>query len=402
MAITATRLKKHRGYLKVGVVNYLLLEGDVMSRLQELESKSVQCCITSPPYWGLRDYGMDAQIGLELSFDEYVAKMVQVFSAVKRVLADDGTLWLNLGDSYAGSGKGRNGDGSQSIHVNSKQATSKGTTSGLLLRAELHGLKPKDLVGIPWRVAFALQADGWYLRQEIIWAKPNPMPESVTDRCTKSHEHIFLLSKSQHYFFDNDAIKEPAQNWGTRDRSEMRDGTQDPLLKHHGLAGKPDEENPTRNKRDVWTVPTKGFKGAHFATFPPELIRPMVLAGTSAHGKCDACGLQYVKVMENGETPERRTRDATLGVIPGRDSVTRLQSVDMEAISKKHVGWRASCQCVGAGVVASVVLDPFAGSGTTLYVANEEKRDAVGVELNPAYAGMIRERLSQLPIGLFD
>ena len=224
--------------------------GDCLERMREFESESVNCCVTSPPYFGLRDYGHAGQIGLEKSPEQFVAKLVEVFREVRRVLRDDGTLWLNLGDSYAGGGGFS--PNSPSNQKGSKQTTHKGSIKGAI--GVPTGLKPKDLIGIPWRVAFALQADGWYLRQDIIWSKPNPMPESVTDRCTKAHEYIFLFSKKPKYYYDYEAIKEPAQNWGTRDRSEMREGTTDPKLKHHGLKGKEWEENPTKNKRSVWTV----------------------------------------------------------------------------------------------------------------------------------------------------
>ena len=220
-------------------------------------------------------------MGLEQTPDAYVAEMVAVFREVWRVLSDDGTLWLNLGDSYNGSGKGAYADGVVRLNPKSIQAKSVGTTQGVFRKTEAPGLKPKDLIGIPWKVAFALQADGWYLRSDIIWHKPNPMPESVTDRPTKSHEYVFLLSKSPRYYYDHEAVKEPAQNWGTRDRSEMRGGTNDPLLKHHGLRGKEYEENPLRNKRDVWTITTKPFKGAHFAVMPEALVEPCVLAGSA-------------------------------------------------------------------------------------------------------------------------
>lgn len=239
-----------------------------------IADNSVQTCITSPPYFGLRDYGMAGQLGLENTPAEYVAKMVEVFRGVRRVLREDGTLWLNLGDSYA-TNRGYQVPSTKGgpKHSGSQAAGGKGS-------AVPDGLKPKDLLGVPWRVAFALQADGWYLRQDIVWQKPNPMPESVRDRCTKAHEYIFLLSKSERYYFDADAIKEPAQNWGLRDRSNFRNGTTDLKLKQNGLIGKHDEENPTRNKRSVWTVTTKPFKGAHFATFPIALIEPCVLAGS--------------------------------------------------------------------------------------------------------------------------
>lgn len=236
--------------------------------MSSLPDKSVNTCITSPPYYGLRDYGCDGQIGLEETPESYVQKMVDVFREVKRVLRDDGTLWLNLGDSYAGSG----GAGNQFGQLNNGLSKYKQSSMPSAI-----GLKPKDLIGIPWRVAFALQADGWYLRQDIIWHKPNPMPESVRDRCTKAHEYIFLLSKSERYYFDNEAIKIPVkQEWGTRDRTSGKyhnDGTG--LSPHSGL-----EKSYTKaNKRSVWSVTTKPFKGAHFATYPEDLIVPCVLAG---------------------------------------------------------------------------------------------------------------------------
>jgi len=251
-----------------------ILVGDVRQTLSTLPEKSVQCCVTSPPYFGLRDYGVDGQIGLEQTPDEFVAQLVAVFREVRRVLRDDGTLWLNLGDTYAAGGMGA-GSG--------KQLTNRGTSVGGHMdkpRKAPEGLKPKDLIGIPWRVAFALQADGWYLRQDIIWHKPNPMPESVRDRCTKAHEYVFLLSKSERYYFDAEAIKEPA----VCDR--MRGPAEHPDKKStNGNAGLGRREpQPFRNRRSVWTVATKPFKGAHFATFPPDLIEPCVLAGCPAGG----------------------------------------------------------------------------------------------------------------------
>ena len=230
----------------------------------------------------MRNYNDEEdQIGIEQSPEDFVDNLVEVFREVHRVLRDDGTLWLNLGDSYYNY---RPGKGQELV----KQSVSKkkqDLPSTCARRGnKLNGLKEKDLIGIPWRVAFALQADGWYLRQDIIWNKPNPMPESVKDRCTKSHEYIFLLTKNPKYYYDNDSIKEPARNWGTRDRSKMRNGTTDPKLKHHGLQGKGWEENPKKNKRSVWTVNTKSYKGAHFATFPPDLIRPCILAGCPTGG----------------------------------------------------------------------------------------------------------------------
>ena len=241
-----------------------ILVGDVRQRLKDIPDNTVQACITSPPYWGLRDYGHDGQIGLEQSPAEYVAEMVAVFEEVRRVLKDDGVLWLNLGDSYVGTGskgnykdpkyaEGRNG---QTVALNNK----------------VEGLKSKDLVGIPWRVAFALQEAGWWLRQDIIWHKPNPMPEPVTDRCTKAHEYLFMLTKSSRYYFDNEPLKEPAiyagDNRGAR--TDSRRGSK--MNSMSGITGE------TRNKRSVWTINTKPFKGAHFAVMPETLCEPPILA----------------------------------------------------------------------------------------------------------------------------
>ena len=229
-----------------------------------------QTCVTSPPYFGLRDYGHDGQIGLEQTPEEYIAAMVEVFRCVKDILADDGVLWLNIGDSYCGTGdKGEHRDPKYAEGRNA-QAISK--------TKKLFGYKSKDLIGIPWMLAFALRADGWYLRQDIIWHKPNPMPESVQDRCTKAHEYIFLLSKSQKYFYDNEAIKVPVkEDWGTRDRTNGKyhnEGTG--LQPHSGL----EKSYEMANKRSVWSVNTKPYKGAHFAVFPEELIEPCILAGS--------------------------------------------------------------------------------------------------------------------------
>jgi DNA modification methylase len=232
-----------------------LVLGDCRNVLPTLPAGSVHCCVTSPPYFGLRDYGHEAQIGLEETPDAFVAKLVEVFREVKRVLRDDGTLWLNLGDSYARAGGWSNNNGLDGVsRAEGTRAASNMTGGGGKSQKLASGLKSKDLIGIPWRVAFALQADGWYLRQDIIWHKPNPMPESARDRCTKAHEYIFLLSKGARYHFDSEAIKEPAT------------------------------KGATRNRRSVWTVTPKPYKGAHFATFPPDLIEPCILAGCPAGG----------------------------------------------------------------------------------------------------------------------
>lgn len=254
----------------------MIYQGNVFDKLQEIDTESVQCVVTSPPYWGLRNYQMDDQIGLEDTPEEFIENMVEVFREIKRVLKNDGTVWLNLGDSYnsqTGSGFNTNKNEGQNHRIKELQKT-----QGSLVKKI--SLKPKNLVGIPWRVALALQADGWYLRQDIIWHKPNPMPESVTDRCTKSHDYIFLLSKSAKYFYDADAIREPAQDWGTRDRSQLRSGTQDELLKHRGLKDANFAEIG-KNRRSVWTINTQSYKEAHFAVFPPKLPELCIKAGSS-------------------------------------------------------------------------------------------------------------------------
>ena len=247
---------------------------DIMKRWAD-EGVKVQTCVTSPPYFGLRDYGHDGQIGLEETVDEYVAAIVYVFKRVRDLLADDGTLWLNLGDSYYNYRPGKG----QSLVKQTVSNTDQDLPQNCARRGNKQaGLKEKDLIGIPWRVAFALQADGWYLRQDIIWHKPNPMPESVRDRCTKNHEYIFLLTKKSKYYFDNEAIKEPVkEDWGTRDRTDGKYHNEGSgLTPHSGL----EKSYETANKRSVWTVTTKPFSGAHFAVFPPDLIEPCVLAGS--------------------------------------------------------------------------------------------------------------------------
>lgn len=293
--------------------------GDCRAILPTLADQSVHCCVTSPPYFGLRDYGHAGQIGLESTPDEYVAQMVAVFREVRRVLRDDATLWLNLGDSYASGGRGGGADGS-------KQTTNVGAVLGSKKASD--GYKAKDLLGIPWRVAFALQADGWYLRQDIIWSKPNPMPESVTDRCTKAHEYIFLMSKSARYSYDAKAIQEPFVYDGD---VRMKTAYAVETGKSVGSEYRAPVKQDGRNKRSVWEVSTQGFSEAHFATFPPDLIEPCIKAGC----------------------PEGGT-----------------------------------------------VLDPFAGAGTTGLVADRWRRHAMLIELNPDYATMIEQRITD-DAGLF-
>ena len=250
-----------------------ILQGSCLETLSSLEEKSVNTCVTSPPYWGLRDYGTGDQLGLEETPEKFVENLVNVFREVRRVLRDDGTVWLNLGDSY--SSGGRKTTTNQSLRGDNEYGVTRPKPS--------NGIKEKDLIGIPWRVAFALQADGWYLRQDIIWHKPNPMPESVTDRCTKAHEYIFLLSKSPKYYYDNEAIKEETltQDNQNRDRDTTKLNNTPGRTK---MAGLKTNNYETRNKRSVWSVSPIPYKEAHFATYPPELIKPCIMAGCPEGG----------------------------------------------------------------------------------------------------------------------
>ena len=394
--------------------SFELLQGDCTKVLATLPAASVQCCVTSPPSWGSRDYGAGGQLKLEETTEAYISNMVLVFREVWRVLRDDGTLWLNLGDSYAGVAGNARGEG-----AGGGQERVKSMGFGALpKRKDLEGgLKHKDLAGIPWRVAFALQADGWWLRQDIIWHKPNPMPESVTDRCTKAHEYIFLLTKSAKYFYDSEAVKERgAMVAGDSAGSSQRDtqethglggGNSGINLAKQKLAAELQEKGySTRNKRSVWTVTTKPFRGAHFATFPPDLIEPCILAGTSENGQCPKCGKSWKRIMEkigvstyekmggkNGgykKMREESMRRGETGVGDTRDSNGNI--VWYEATPKKFVGWQPDCAC-GLDPIASVVLDPFSGAGTTGLVAVQHGRRYIGIELNPDYLEMSRKRI---------
>jgi DNA modification methylase len=353
--------------------------GDCRDVLRTLPDSSVHCCVTSPPYFGLRDYGVDGQIGLEPTPQQFVDELVTVFREVRRVLRDDGTLWLNLGDSYAGSGRGGYAGGASTLNGttegqdNSRIARGSQLAAGLQARQVGAGalgrawvpppadLKQKDLIGSPWMIAFALRSDGWYLRQDIIWAKPNPMPESVTDRCTKAHEYLFLLSKSARYYYDADAIAEDGtgRESGNKTHKGVTEYERSDSEEHRTKAGllnyKPrkrgipprhaqfpessdqsglDEvgRGGQRNKRSVWTVATSPFSEAHFATFPPALIEPCILAGC---------------------------------------------------------------------LIGGTVLDPFGGAGTTGMVADRLQRNAILIELNPEYAEMQRRRIEN-DAGMFS
>ena len=387
-----------------GVELYL---GDCIESMDKLPAQSVHTCVTSPPYYALRDYGVDGQIGLEDTPEAFVAKMVEVFRAVGRVLRDDGTLWLNLGDTYNSPTPGAR---------NATRWPKQSRNDHAAEKPLVANLKAKDLMGMPWRVALALQADGWYLRQDIIWHKPNPMPESVTDRCTKSHEYIFLLTKSPRYFYDNEAIREPAK-YGRREWSNAEDvlasaTTAGDKRENHGVRTKSSVtgSNPSagRNKRSVWTVPTYAMKEAHFATFPPKLIEPCILAGTSEEGCCPNCGAGWVRVTEKTRVRTRpgldsKTYDRTTGEVtddgiekPWRDKAEIGNRDPGRHVTKTvTTGFEPSCDCDAGDPVPCVVLDPFGGAVTTGVVAAQHRRKAILCELNPEYSEIARKRIER-------
>ncbi len=366
-------------------MNHGIIQGDCIEGLRTLPDASVHCCVTSPPYWGLRDYGHDGQIGLESTPEAYVARMVEVFREVRRVLREDGTLWLNLGDSYTSTAQGTQ---------NAPQPKgSKADPQQWANRRPFTGLKPKDLVGIPWRVAFALQADGWWLRQDIIWHKPNPMPESVRDRCTKAHEYVFLLTKSERYFYDAEAVSEASIGTSARPRfggSKYGDSS-DP--KHATKSGNEYQDTGSRNRRSVWTVTTKPYKGAHFATMPPDLVEPCILAGTSEEGCCPHCGSPWARVTERKKLTRPRPNAYTKR--QGDEGTGNSCANSVAGVAVETKGWQPTCKCQEHRPEPCLVLDPFAGSGTTLAVAARLGRSGIGCELNPEYIALAEQRIAE-------
>ena len=347
-----------------------LLKGDVRQTLQKLETESVHCVVTSPPDWGLRDYGSEGQLGLEETPEEYIGNMVEVFKEVKRVLRKDGTLWLNLGD----------------------------------------GFLDKQLVGMPWRVALALQADGWRLRNDIIWSKPNPMPEPVKDRLTKSHEYIFLLTKSKSYYYDHEAIKEPysessierinqvtfnSQAGGDKDYGKVSVHSNNTNSIRGTLEKFKENLGSGRNRRSVWDITVKSYPGAHFATFPEEIPELCIKAGTSEGGCCLECGTPYNRIVEKGERVSSEDykgqgkKDYASALAENPSDVKRRTLESMRQVIYK--GWEGGCNCQGVKIPCTV-LDPFAGSGTTCAVASRLGRDSIGIELNEEYLKLARKR----------
>jgi DNA modification methylase len=377
-------------------VSWTLLNGDALKMLKTLPDESVHCCVTSPPYWGLRDYGVDGQLGLEQTPEEYVANMVEVFREVRRVLRKDGTLWLNLGDSYATTPTGSYGSKS-GLHGAQTSAKYKQTIQEVYTKKSntvVSGLKPKDLVGIPWRVAFALQADGWWLRSDIIWAKPNPMPESVTDRPTKSHEYIFLLTKSEKYFYNADAIREDSGEWNSAKGFKYEGQS---IRNIEGRIGNRENLVQTgRNKRTVWSITTKPYKEAHFATFPPEIPETCIKAGTSEKGCCPKCGSPWERTIERtGHINKREPAHAP------NNCPTKTDSTGWAPTTRATDKWQPTCSCGIEETIPCTALDPFAGAGTTLWVAEQLGVNSIGIELNPDYCEIIEKRMNGIELDLF-
>jgi DNA modification methylase len=419
--------------------------GDCRVALAALPTESVHCVVTSPPYFGLRDYQVAGQIGLESTLAEFIAEMVSVFREVRRVLRGDGTCWLNMGDSYAGSWGAQSrrvtGSDDPSWHASQIKNHPKRASNTGSIRDK--GLKSKDLMMVPARLAIALCDDGWWLRKDIIWAKPNPMPESATDRPTSSHEHMFLLTKAERYFYDADAVREARTSeedantfrgdcyiGGIIDnaRTGKRKVSGNKLVKvpggwdqgdgSHGTIHRDGRTEATyqaaeikagRNMRDVWTIASAPFPDAHFATFPPKLVEPCILAGTSAHGCCSTCGAPWSRVVAKGE-PDLAHQRASGGDAAGdyRGTSTKDHAAagvqDASAVKarilagmveKRTTRWQPTCSCQIAPAVPCVVLDPFGGAGTTGLVADRLGRDAVLIELNPEYAAMARARITR-------
>lgn len=528
-------------------MTWTIKQGDVVERLAEMPDESVQCVVTSPPYWGLRDYGLPSgiwggdpecehewgewterhdereetthgktrttdrhygdesrrfdgnhqkhtagqfcgkcnawrgQLGLEPTPELFVEHMVVIFREVRRVLRKDGSLWLNMGDCYAtGAGQGKvPGGGGQG------NRWERNTGHEQPNRLKIDGLKPKDLVGQPWMVAFALRADGWWLRSDIIWAKNNPMPESCTDRPTKSHEYLFLMTKSAKYFYDADAVRESAE-YGRREHTgEMRSVAQDGRRHTTGTI-KGGDPSTGRNRRTVWTIPTAPYPEAHFATFPPALVEPCLKAGSSEKGRCPKCGKPWVRVVEKkASTMNIRIRDGKKGTLDKKSGCGGKAKATQEEIdnyglpggaphdgetesayeegsnahrvslmrqaarqrggeymgSTETIGWRPDCRCYKTEkfpgypkrknkekdeayeercaptrekrfrlvkkwepleTVPCVVMDPFAGSGTTGAVAMRLGRDFIGIELNPEYVKLAERRIGAAAKGLSE
>ena len=400
-----------------------ILIGNNMEKLKEIESESVDCIVSSPPYFGLRDYGVEGQFGLEETLEDYIDKTVLLFEELRRVLKPQGTVWWNLGDSYANKSSAWGGRGKNSI-LNKTGLKDKQRRNTIVP----DGLKSKDLMMIPSRVAIALSENGWYLRSEIIWHKPNPMPESVKDRPTSAHEKIYLFAKNKKYYYDADAIRVPqkqdsiaraGRNYWDTNKVETGNYSIPNIesakkLNQKVLDTVAEGKIPMANKRNVWTVTTKPFRGAHFAVFPQDLIEPCIKAGSSEHGCCSKCGNPYIRITKKGDY-NLKHQIASGGDKDGKyygkskKDYSSAKAQDASETKKRilesmkeviQVGWEATCKC-NAGIKKSVILDPFGGSGTTGLVANNLGRDAILIELNKEYVEIAKKRLGE-DLGLFS
>lgn len=415
----------------------MIYQGDALDVLRRLPEASVHCVVTSPPYWSLRDYDVPPTIwpdgwvgclGLEPTPERYVEHLAAVLDEVYRVLRHDGTLWLNLGDCYAATAGGGDTGGASTLQGSTRhQEESKKAGRRIGYRSSFRrdrlprgdiahkaapGVKPKDLVGMPWMVAFALRARGWYLRSDIIWAKTNPMPESTRDRPTKSHEYLFLLAKRARYFFDGEAIRERTtgtahgRGWGVHPKAVARVGRGGRIKANQSFSAAIRGPVASRNRRSVWTLSTAPFPGAHFATFPPKLVEPCILAGTSEHGSCSVCGAPFRRLIKLGaELLEQKiaggcNRDGTyhgkatkIYQGTGAQDPSAVKTRILEGMRERiTIGWKPTCRHTLRQIEPCVVLDPFAGTGTTGLVAARLGRSFVGIELNPDYAAMATRR----------
>lgn len=371
----------------------MLIHTHVLDGLRSLRDESVHCVVTSPPYFGLRDYGLPesewgdgwrGQLGLEPTPEQYLGHLVEVFREVRRVLRGDGTLWLNIGDSYGGDRGSKveapdnKWPGAANVHGHAREFNFR-----------------KQLVGIPWRLALALQAEGWYIRSDIIWHKPNPMPESVTDRPTKSHEYLFLLTKSPRYYYDTEAVKEEGTGRGPGNQAhKFQAAYEDGDERHRTKAGlRAIGPRSSRNRRTVWTIATEPFPEAHFAVFPTALVEPCIKAGTSERGVCPECGAPWERVIERTGVLDASAKGSRFdaGKTGSRDGGGRTQTG--ERFTKRTAGWRPSCDH-DADPVPATVLDTCTGSGTVGVVCARLGRNFIGLELSAEYIGIARRRLA--------